>query len=223
MSNPSPTSTLAQMRPTTGHSSTSSIAPERTPTAVIAANTTLVDQMLALFPLFADFHVDEEAVRSGSTRLLSPIHDSTALWELLMNSGRQDRRIWATGIPIVAAVPALGPVGVTGNENGFFHAQPNTTLLMPNHTTLNLTLSALPQYSITVGERLLLYTSMRELLDVPMLKDHRDVDKLHLVGTIVVLKPEVDMTVPAAVTTAFSSVGGVAGGMAAELQGVGAS
>ena len=96
------------------------------------------------------------------------------------------------------------------------------TLLVTNRTTLNLTLSALPHYIITVDERLLLYTSMRALLDVAVLTDHRDVDELHLVGTIVVIKPYAGMTAPSVIETVVAGGGGAMGGMAPELQGVGA-
>ena len=184
------------------------------------ANTTLVAEFLSLLPLFEVVIYEDATVRSGSSRsvFVKPIRE--ALWALLFAAG--NRRVRVRGVPVVKQVPALGDVGVTGNELGFYFEMPNVTILVPNSSALNVSLTPLPSYAIEVEERMLLYTSMRELLDVVVLMDHRDVDELHLIGTIEVYKPGTGMSVPSIVTTIITSGGGALGGMAPELQGVGA-
>lgn len=87
-------------------------------------------------------------------------------------------------VPITSADPEIGPVGVTGNTHGFYLAVPNVTVLMFNASELSLNLTMMPSYSINVGERLLLYTTMRALLRVVMITDHTDVDTPRLVGIV---------------------------------------
>ena len=81
-------------------------------------------------------------------------------------------------------MPATGDMSVTGNELGFYLEMPTTTILLLNDGAVNVTLDPLPSYAIEVDERMLLYTSLRELVGVGALMDHRDVDELHLVGAI---------------------------------------
>lgn len=184
------------------------------------ANTTLVAEFLSLLPLFTVAVYEDADIRAGSSRtvFVKPIRE--ALWQLLFSAG--NRRVRVRGVPVVKQTPALGDVGVTGNELGFFFAMPNTTILVPNSSALNLSLTALPSYAIEVTERMMLYTSMRELLDVVVLMDHGDVDELHLIGTVEVHKPDTGMSAPSVVTTVITTGAGALGGMAAELQGVGA-
>ena len=211
--------------PTATHSATNSMShasPSQTTTmpqsvtATYAADASKVGELLVHLPLFTLYTTDE-AVRAG-TAFLIPTNVST-LWELLTAAASRHQR--ANQVPVVSKVPSLDEASVTGNELGFYHAAPATHILVLNGSAINVTLSPLPAYSIQVGESLLLYTTLRELLDVSVFTDHRDVDELHLVGSVAVAKPASSTSVPTTVSVIVTVGGGALGGLASELQGVG--
>ena len=161
-------------------------------------------------PLFT-IYLTDEAVRMGLPSRIIQTNVTTLSGLHIRND------------PVVLGAPLLGTSSVTGNYLGFYYATPKTNIQVLNGSAINVTLTPLPAYSIQVGESLLLYTTLRELLDMPALIDDRDVDELHHVGSIVTVRAHSAISLPSIVTVSVMVGGGLVGGVvAAELQGVGA-